>query len=462
MISLLLAMSLSVTAPFSPPEKPVSLHPDNPRYLLYGGKPTVLVSSAEHYGAVLNLDFDFKTYLATMQRDGMNQARLFSGAYVENPGEFNIKSNTLAPARGRYICPWARSDKPGYPNGGNLFDLNKWDEAYFARLKEYCAEADRRGVIVEVVLFCPFYNDALWTVNPMNVDCNVSGVGDAPPAEVYTLKHADLTRIQEALTRKIVRELNGFNNIYYEICNEPYFGGVTLEWQQFISSIIAVTEASLPNRHLIAQNIANDTAKVTDPDPRVSIFNFHYASPPRAVADNYSLNKPIAFDETGFKGSDDFTYRAQAWEFLLAGGSIFSNLDYSFTVDHPDGTNPVAPPTPGGGSPALRRQLRILRAFMEKLDFLKMAPAAGAGSAEPATSIVTVFAEPGKQYGVYVRGKASAVTLKLAAGKYRVEWIDTDSGRTVASSTLEVRADDATALKAPEYSQDIALRLLRR
>ena len=38
--------------------------------------------------------------------------------------------------------------------------------------------------------------------------------------------------------RKAVRELNGFDNLYFEICNEPYFGGVTLEWQARIASII--------------------------------------------------------------------------------------------------------------------------------------------------------------------------------------------------------------------------------
>ena len=142
MVSLLLAAALAVTTPVSPyRDGPISLHPDNSRYLLYRGKPTLLISSAEHYGAVLNLDFDYKTYLATMQRDGMNQSRVFSGAYVENPNEFNIRRNTLAPARERFICPWARSATPGYPIGGSKFDLTKWDEAYFKRLKDYLKEA---------------------------------------------------------------------------------------------------------------------------------------------------------------------------------------------------------------------------------------------------------------------------------------------------------------------------------
>ena len=76
-------------------------------------------------------------------------------------------------------------------------------------------------------LFCPFYEEVLWDANPMNARNNVNGVGKVPRDEVYTLKHADLTAIQEAVVRKIVTELNAFDNLYFEVCNEPYFGGVT-------------------------------------------------------------------------------------------------------------------------------------------------------------------------------------------------------------------------------------------
>ena len=46
--------------------------------------------------------------------------------------------------------------------------------------------------------------------------------------------------------------------------------------------------------------------------------------------------------------------------FLLAGGSVFWNLDYSFTPDHEDGSAKVVAPTPGGGVPSFRSQLAYL------------------------------------------------------------------------------------------------------
>ena len=91
------------------------------------------------------------------------------------------------------------------------------------------AEAQKRGVVVEMNLFCPFYDDVALGRQPDERPRTTSTASaTCPRDEVYTLKHADLLAVQEAVTRKIVTELNEFDNLYYEVCNEPYFGGVTL------------------------------------------------------------------------------------------------------------------------------------------------------------------------------------------------------------------------------------------
>src|SRR6266568_2348423 len=109
--------------------EPIRLHPDNPHYFLFRGKPTVLISSGEHYGAVLNQDFDYLTYLKTLHAEGMNLTRTVPGTSLEstNAGTYRgSDQNTFGPRPGRYLAPWARSDKPGYFNGGNKFDLDRW------------------------------------------------------------------------------------------------------------------------------------------------------------------------------------------------------------------------------------------------------------------------------------------------------------------------------------------------
>ena len=77
--------------------EPIKLHPQNPHYFSWRGKPTALIGSGEHYGAVLNADFDYVKYLDTLQSDGLNLTRTFSGTYREVEGNFNIAGNTLAP-----------------------------------------------------------------------------------------------------------------------------------------------------------------------------------------------------------------------------------------------------------------------------------------------------------------------------------------------------------------------------
>ena len=156
---------------------PIKLHPENPHYFLFRGRPTVLITSGEHYGAVLNRDFDYVRYLDDLKAHGFNLTRTFSGTYREVPGSFGITGNTLAPAAGRFLCPWARSSTPGACDGGNKFDLTKWDPAYFDRLKDFVAEAGKRGIVVELVLFCTMYDDSVWHASPMNARNNVNGVG---------------------------------------------------------------------------------------------------------------------------------------------------------------------------------------------------------------------------------------------------------------------------------------------
>ena len=231
-------------------DEPISLHPANPHYLLFRGKPTVLISSTEHYGAVLNGDFDAIPYLDELQARGLNLTRTFSGTYREVPGSFKIEKNTLAPKPDKYIGPWPRSNTAGAADGGNKFDLARWNVEYFERLKNFVAAAADRGIVVEFVLFCPFYEDNLWDANPMNARNNVNGLRTIKRTEAYTIKHKDLQQKQEAFVRKVITELNGFDNLYFEICNEPYFGGVTLEWQARIASIIVDTEKQLPQQAL--------------------------------------------------------------------------------------------------------------------------------------------------------------------------------------------------------------------
>ena len=459
-----LTLVLVLTIPLSVVRsaEPLSLNSDNPHYFQFRGKPAMLITSAEHYGAVLNAEFDYVKYLDELAACGLNHTRLFSGAYVEPDGAFNIRRNTLAPNPGKFLAPWTRSDQTGYANGGNRFDLNTWDIAFFARLNDFMTQASRRGIVVEVNLFCPMYEDLQWKLTPFNPANNINGIGKCDKHEVYTMdKEKALLAVQERLVRKFVEELKDFDNLFYEICNEPYFGGVTRAWQHHIVDVIVDAEKDLPKPHLIAMNIANGSLKIEQPHPAVSIFNFHYCSPPTAVEQNFGLNKVIGENETGFKGTADAWYRHEAWEFLLAGGSLFNHLDYSFAVGHEDGTFDYPATQPGGGNRGYRRQLKVLKDFLYGFDFVRMKPDRALLSAElPKGVRCQILSDRDRQYAVYLQGGRQVdLALSLRAADYRVEWVNVLTGKVVKDEQRK-HSGGAAVFASPQFNDDIALRIM--
>jgi len=461
-LSLTVFVLLTPTSLRAAATEPIALYPENPHYFLWRGRPTILLTSAEHHGALLNRAFDYQTYLAALEAHGFNLTRTFSGAYCEPVGAFKIERNTLAPAPGDLLCPWARSDTPGYAGGGPKFDLTRWNGEYFQRLADFVAAAGRRGIVVELVLFCTFYEDAMWNLSPMNARNNINGIGDVTRTQVHTLENGNLLAVQEAMVRRLVAALKDCDNVYYEICNEPYFAGVTEEWQSHIVQAIVQAEAGFSHKHLIAQNIANKSKKIENPNPHVSIFNFHYAKPPVAVAENYHLNKVIGDDETGFAGNDRVKpYRLEGWDFLVAGGALYNNLDYSFTVGHERGDAAIN--APGGGGPELRKQLEILREFMHGFDFIRMKPDNGVIKSTPPKGVTArALGEPGQAYAVYVNGNGlTELAFELPTGEYRAEWINTKTGVVDKADSFTRDGGPTTTLQLPQYDDDIALRIRR-
>jgi hypothetical protein len=448
--------------------KPIKLHPQNPRYFQYQGKPTVLITSGEDYGSILNLDFNYHMYLDELQSHGLNHARVFSGIYREIPGvSFNIEGNAVAPLKDRYICPWARSGTPGARNEGNLFDLDTWDEKYFDRLKDFMYQAQERGIIIEFVLFCTFYfnyfGNALWEICPLNNCNNINSTEKVEGYEVHKLQYKRLMGYQEKMVSKLVRELNEFDNLFFEVLNEPWNDNIDMEWQEHIVKLIAAEESNLPNKHLISMDIACGFEKIETPYENVSIYNFHYASALTAI-ENQHLNKVIGYNETGFCGQDDDTYRTQAWEFMMSGGALFNNIDYSFSPGYEDGSFKNGPNQPGGGSRELRRQLGILKSFLESLDFIGMTP-----DKSPVRKIFAVcpsiymLTDRGKAYAAYIRAfDINSVLFEIPTGHYMIEWIDPISG---ISLKFEERYNDKGVLylEAPKGpKQELAFKIVRK
>jgi hypothetical protein len=475
------------SAPQTAKLQPIRLHPENPHYFLFRGKAVALITSGEHYGGVLNKDFDYHRYLDSLKADGLNYTRLFAGSYVEVPAKsFGILHNDLAPEPGRFLAPWARSDTSGYAGGGDKFDLTLWEPAFFARFRDFLAEAAKRGIVVEVTLFSSHYGEAQWQLSPLNTANNVNGTAAIDWKKLHTLENGNILAYQEHYARRLVGEVNSFDNVIFEIQNEPWSDRpvltdvinpylrppgrdtypnsvdlpdeLSMAWQARVVEWITQEESSLPNRHLIAQNYSNFRLPVRKLLANVDVVNFHYAYPD-AVTLNYGLGKAIAYDETGFLGRDDDAYRRQAWNFMLSGGSAFDALDYSFTTGHEDGSF-SEPNGPGGGSASLRHQLRVLSEFLQSFSLINLRPDTRTVK-HSAGAAARVLSSPGKEYAIYLDGNGPTdLTLELPAGNYSCEWVNVATGE-IAQLEKFAHKGGEKVLQSPAFQNGIALRMRR-
>ena len=477
----LLAMLASVHLGFG---QVLQLHPKNPHYLSFKGKPLLLVTSAEPYGAVINKDFDYKLYLKTLHDEGMNYTRIFSGSYIEVPGSFNVAHCSLIPETGSFLAPWQRVADPGLFDGEGKFDFEKWEPEYFERLYDFVQTAASYDIIIEMTFFCATYDNAYWLRHPFNDQNNINGLEPSKRLEFNTLKNDDVVHYQKKLIERITQELNGFDNIFFEISNEPWSDyqqkttylhktlipeekyqwvlwartapEETLAWQKELAAVFRNTENKLPKRHLLAQNYADMFERIIEVGD-IDILNFHYAWPEVTTA-NYGWNRPINFDESGFAGTADSTYLKQGWTFMLNGGAIFNNLDYSFYVGKEDGTG--INKAPGGGGTDLRKQLKFLREFLESFDFVKMRPSAHLIAHAPGLEYYCL-ANVGQEYALYFDGRNQGhAVLNLPEGTYEVCIFSPDHGILLDSYPLKSSGGE-TRIKMPKLIR-VAVSVVRQ
>ena len=228
--ALLQLVAAASTPPAEDSSRVLAQDARNPHLFSWKGRPTVLVGAPDHYGALLNLDFDYRAYLDLLARHNHTVLRVWSGAYREANGtdasgapwhSFGIVHNTLNPRPLRFLPPWERSPAECcYADGGNKFDLSKISEAYMTRAEDFLGAAQQRGIVVELTLFSNQYDDRQWRVSPLHASNNVNGVEEAGVQGWYLTNNTRLMGFQRRMVVALLQRLNRFPNLYYEVANE--------------------------------------------------------------------------------------------------------------------------------------------------------------------------------------------------------------------------------------------------
>jgi len=463
---------------------PISVHPSK-HYFVYNGAPILLITTDHHYGAVINADFDYVAFLGKLESHGMNFTRIYPGTYLEKDG-FPYAGNPLAPRSGQLILPWAKTTVPGANAvlGSYKFDLDTWDEAYFARLRDFCGKAKDRGIIVEICLYNGMYRER-WPCQAMYMQNNVQGVGTCSWDMVQSLTgDTRLLSYQERYVTEITKRLNDFDNVLFHVCDEPNMSKQPADvygpWMDRMINAFKTAESALLKKHLLGQTVSyamRNNAADFSADSRIQYIDTEYARGLIDLDNEYGHNKPIQYIEsnyypTQYAGDRLAGARVEAWEYVVGGGAGFMHLNTLYTTQNPAGS---------GDIDAVLKTFVKLRDFMSSFDYTAMKrDASFIVSGVPSTAQVAAMAEPGKQYAFYIHHShgdrpgrpprsyivdpgsyQETFTFNFAAGTYRAEWVNPSTGAVIGAETFVHAGGGRTTTPAAPYSIDIALRVKR-
>jgi hypothetical protein len=481
------------------PETPIGIHPDNSHYFLFRGKPLALITATEHYGSVFNRPFDFERYLDDAAKHRMTLTRTFL-LFRELQSARN-PSSPCKPESPDYIAPFVRTGPEKAMDGEAVYDLDRWNPEYFERLHRFLEAASRRGIIVELTIFSNTYAENIWALNPFRAENNRQKIGRVEWQDYLSLREPELVRRQAEYARKIIQETAQFDNVYYEICNEPgggMPGHATLPdidaWQAKMAGVVTEEMNRLHRPHLIAgqqaftyspkfrfpldQTYGSGIFQIVnvhplpDTDLRGKLYQLgHFMSKELMLADVAAFcqkaaeeQKPTVLDEDNaasmYRDITGWTiHRKRAWTALL-NGSHYDYIDFSITVGSETGT----PASQAG----IRKWMQHLSEFMAGFDYIHAKPARDWVTGAPEHTVASALAVAGRDYAVYLGdsrevtepGAGSSlrgnITLLLPRGRFSVRLYSPAAGEY--SPGVLVDGGKPVSLDLPEFRDDLVVR----
>jgi len=484
--------------------EPIRIHPENSKIFEFRGKPRVLVCATEHYGAVINRAFRYERYLADAAEKSQTLTRLFL-LFREQQHSRNPYS-TCKPESTDYISPFPRTGPGLAVDGLPKYDLDQWNPEFFDRLHGFLSLASDYGIVVEAVLFSNTYNDDIWMLNPLNANNNINDVEEIRWAEYTTLRYPKLVERQKAHARRMVEEINRYDNVAIEICNEP--GGdapgdpsnpsphEVNEWQGEMARLVREVEAGFPNQHLIlgqeafTQRKWSQTSDLSFGALFVDGVNVHplpgtwYAGREydmgqfmsnqlklRELRDfclaTYPEKKPLNLDEDNvasrFKDFKGWTvHRKRAWTILLC-GAHYDTIDFSILPWLETGTP--------DSQRCIRTWMKHLSEFIHSIDLVRAKPLSRWLKEQPAHTVESILGVEGEDYCIYLaddreweaEGAGSpiegGIAFELPDGSWESACFSPVTG--LCSPWMSLSGGGAKRVVLPAFEHDIVVRIRR-
>ena len=242
--------------------EPLKVHPANPRYFADESGRAIYLTGSHTWNNFQNNSVyprvDYERYLDFLKKYNHNFIRLW---VWEQAGwdPYTIDRTSVDP------LPYQRTGPGLALDGKPKFDLERFNQEYFDRLRSRITAAESRGIYVSIMLFEGWSNRKMdldgrkkhlpgnpWLGHPFNRENNINGIdgdanGNGEGEEFHNLSVPGVTHLQEAYVRKVIDTVNDLNNVLYEIANEAHID--TRDWQYHIVNYIKDYESGKPKQH---------------------------------------------------------------------------------------------------------------------------------------------------------------------------------------------------------------------
>lgn len=442
-------------------------NPVNPRYFCDPEGNAVYLTGSHTWNNLVDKGpgvpptaFDWEFYLNFLVEHNHNFVRLWSGQILhdQDPGG----------GSGVAQLPWKRTG-PGLANDGRpKLDLTQFDPAYFTRLRHRVESAGKRGIYIDVMLFegwCATVGNARnIEFHAFAGENNINGVDilSNPRENIYadwvSLDNPEVVRLQELYVRQVIECVNEFDNIIYEIANEPT--GISHPWQEHFVKYIREVESGMPKQHMVGSpggmktsNRKMFTGGADWVSPDIQSFDDPYrerykeGSVTWGEPDYDQGNKVVILDTDHLWGLGGDV--AWAWKSFCRGYNIIYMDPGS---DWPGAFFQSTKKWSAEPNKDLRREMGIIRSYAERIDLNKALPH------NDLCSTGYCLAEAGVTYLAF-QPEPEAFTMTIEPGKYWLEWYFPEGGTSTTSKELQVEKP-VTEFQSPENSP--AVLFLRR
>ncbi|MFL6515209.1 MAG: DUF642 domain-containing protein [Chthoniobacterales bacterium] len=234
---------------------PISVSATNARYFTDGTRSVYL--AGEHIpidlqtwvGAPRTGTFDFTAFTdAMVYTYHMNYLRLWA-LHIPFGSHLDGTTGAISP------IPFQRPGPGTAADGLPKFDVGLFDQTFFDRVASRVKESGSKGLYVSVMLEAGADNAPYSFYLPAN--CRNSDLSTLTAAQICTMTNAAWVAYFDAFADKMVDTVNGFDNVIYEIANEPAWA--SRDWEDHVIARIHAREAGLPKQHPVGKTAFNNT-----------------------------------------------------------------------------------------------------------------------------------------------------------------------------------------------------------